>query len=91
MSERYRTQSLDTDPRIERRLFEAYRRMSPADKIARIGKLRENIHEWARAGIRSEWPDADEATVRRKLATRILGEELARRVDEVARERGLKL
>lgn len=35
----YKTQSEDTDYEIERRLFEAYRRMPPWEKAVRVGEM----------------------------------------------------
>ena len=62
----YRTQSRDTTPDAERIQLEAWRRMTPAQKL-RIELVRAS-EELARAGIRERHPDADEREVELRLA-----------------------
>lgn len=72
----YKTQSADTTREIEDLLFAAYRRMSPSEKLARIGALGELVESVALAGLRAQYPDADERELRLRLAARQIPREL---------------
>jgi hypothetical protein len=78
----------DTAPAVERWLIDAYRRMSPAEKIARVQALNRLTVELALADIRRRHPDADESEVLLRLACRRHGPDLIRRAFgwDVARE-----
>jgi len=45
----------DTSPEAERVVIEGYRRMSPADKIARVVALNRALEELASARLRSQY------------------------------------
>ncbi len=55
------------------------RLMSPAEKLLAGPRLFEQVCRWMMAGIRNEYPDADEQEVQRILTERL---ELARRLEE---------
>ena len=72
----YKTQSADTSREIEEILFAAYRRMSSSEKLARIGALGQLVETVALAGLREQYPDADERELRLRLAGRQVPREL---------------
>jgi hypothetical protein len=75
----YRPQAQDTSEAVDRMLMDAYRRMSPAEKMERVRALSRAAHQAAAAGIRLRQPDASEADIRIILAVRRLGEDIVRR------------
>lgn len=66
----YETQSPDTSPEIEAFLFDAWRRMSSAERLRRIGDLGKLVEAVAGADIRRRYPQATEREVRLRLAAR---------------------
>jgi hypothetical protein len=66
----------DTDPAVDALLIEAYRRMSPAEKLERVRALNHAVQELAVADIRRRHPDADEREISLRLASRWLDPEL---------------
>lgn len=76
----YRPQSSDTSERVDRMLIEGYRRMSPAEKIARIRALSETAYLFAAAGEKRSDPAASDGEVRLRVAARRLDDELVKRV-----------
>jgi hypothetical protein len=68
----YRTQSPDTSREAEEILFAAYRRMTPAEKWARVADLNHAAREFALAGLRRSHPNAGERELRLRLAARRL-------------------
>ncbi len=64
-----RTQSADTSREAENILIEAYRRMPPWEKAARVSALTRSCLELARAGIRLRHPEAGEPEIRLRLAS----------------------
>jgi len=64
----YKTQSRDTSPKVERFLIEAYRKMTPIEKINRVMQMSQACSDLARAGILSRYPNANEQEVRLRLA-----------------------
>jgi hypothetical protein len=62
------TQSRDTTPDAERIQLEAWRLMTPAQKLRVVSELVRASEELARAGIRERHPDADEREVELRLA-----------------------
>lgn len=66
---RYRTQSPDTSPEIERILIEAWRGMTPAEKILRLRDLTLAARQLALVGIRSRHPHADGRELELRLAS----------------------
>jgi hypothetical protein len=63
-----RPQSPDTSRAAERIQIEAWRRMSPAQKLRVVGELYDAAQALARAGIRARHPDAGEREIRLRLA-----------------------
>lgn len=71
-------------------MVEAYRRMSPAEKFARIQALNEGVLQLAAARIRQQYSPATEQELRLRLAALWLDDETMRRVfdwDPVVRGR----
>jgi hypothetical protein len=71
----YRTQSPDTSREAEELQFEAYRRMSFAEKLAVIDDLNRTADGLARAGIRERHPNATDEEIRKRLAALWYGRE----------------
>lgn len=69
----------DTHPDIEAVLVEGYRRMSVAEKMARVRALTLAVQELALVDVRRAHPDADEREQALRLASRWLDPETMRR------------
>ena len=69
----------DTPLEIEQRQIEAWRRMTPAEKLELVVALSRSTSDMALAGIRDRYPDAPPREQFLRLAMLILGAELARR------------
>lgn len=70
-----RTQSPDTDPQVERALFDRYRSMTPSermDHVSMLGRLAEDV---ALADLRRRYPDATDGDNRLRLASRWIDRE----------------
>ena len=72
--------SLDTDPDIELRQIEGWRRMSSEPKAATVTALTSAAIEMALAGVRTRHAGESDQAQRRRLAAVILGPDLAARV-----------
>jgi hypothetical protein len=72
--------SSDTHPKMEALQIQLWRQASPTRKMHMLAQLNESVRIVALAGLRSRYPNADKAELRRRLAGLILGEEVARRV-----------
>ena len=70
----------DTDPKVEALQIELWRQASPTRKMHMLAQLNASARILALAGLRSRYPNATEAELRRRLADLVLGEELARKV-----------
>lgn len=70
----------DTHPKVEALQIQLWRQASPTRKMHMLAQLNASARMLALAGLRSRFPDATEAELRRKLAALLLGEELARKV-----------
>lgn len=68
-------------------MLEGYRRMTPAEKLARCGDLSSAVRQLSAARIRSEHPGADEREVTRRVAALLYPAELLDRALGPARER----
>jgi hypothetical protein len=68
----------DTSPDVERFLIDAYRKMSGAEKIARVRALNHATIALALANIRQQHPDASEREVLLRLAVRRYGADFVR-------------
>jgi hypothetical protein len=72
--------SSDTHPKMEALQIELWRRASPTRKMHMLAQLNASAHTLALAGLRSRHPQANEAELRRRLASLLLGEDVARKV-----------
>jgi len=70
----------DTHPKMEALQIRLWRQASPTRKMNMLAQLNASVRRLALTGLRSQYPQADEAELRRKLAGLLLGEELARKV-----------
>lgn len=70
----------DTHPAIERMLIEGFRRMSAAEKLARVNAMTLAVQELALADIRRRYPEADAREQALRLASRRLDADTMRRV-----------
>ena len=70
----------DTDPKIEQMQIDLIRKMPSWKKIAAVDDLNETVRALATSGIKEEYPNASPDQIRRILADRILGPELAAKV-----------
>lgn len=72
--------SLDTSPEIERRLIDAWRRMTSEEKAAVVTGLTRASLQMAMVGIRDRHPNDSPELQRRRLAELLHGPEVARRM-----------
>lgn len=72
--------SPDTHPRMEALQIQLWRGASPTRKMNMLAQLNSSARMLALTGLRSQYPQASQAVLRRKLADLLLGEELARKV-----------
>jgi len=72
--------SSDTHPKMEALQIQLWRQASPTRKMNMLAQLNASARLLAMAGLRSRFPDANEAELRFKLAGLLLGEELALKV-----------
>ncbi len=72
--------SSDTHPKIESLQVQFWRQASPTQKMKMLAQLNASARTVALAGLRSRYPQANQAELRRRLAGLLLGEELARKV-----------
>ena len=72
--------SSDTHPKMEALQIQLWRQASPTQKMHMLAQLNASARTLALAGLRSQYPQASEAELRRRLASLILGDELARKV-----------
>jgi hypothetical protein len=66
--------AVDTSPEIRRRIDAAYRRMSPAQKVARIAGLTQLAYSLAIERLRSSHPGESERQLRIRLSARWLSQ-----------------
>lgn len=71
--------SSDTHPKIESLQIQFWRQASPTQKMHMLAQLNASARTLALAGLRTRYPQAGEAELRRRLAGLLLGEELARK------------
>jgi predicted component of type VI protein secretion system len=72
--------SSDTHPEMEALQIRLWRQASLTRKMNMLAQLNASARMLALTGLRSQYPQATEAELRRKLAGLLLGEELARKV-----------
>jgi hypothetical protein len=72
--------SSDTHPKMEALQIQLWREASATRKMQALAQLNASAHLLAMTGLRSRFPNANEAELRRRLAGLLLGDELARKV-----------
>jgi predicted component of type VI protein secretion system len=72
--------SSDTDPKMEALQIQFWRQASPTRKMRALAQLNASARMLALAGLRTRYPQASEDELHRRLASLLLGEELARKV-----------
>jgi hypothetical protein len=72
--------SSDTHPKMEALQIQLWRQASPTRKMHMLAQLNASAHILALMGLRSRYPQASKAELRRRLAGLLLGEELASKV-----------
>ncbi len=70
----------DTHPKMEALQIQLWRQATPTRKMEMLAQLNASARTLALMGLRSRYPQASEAELRRRLADLLLGEELARKV-----------
>ncbi len=70
----------DTHPKMEALQIQLWREASPTRKMEMLAQLNKSAQMLALAGLRSQYPQADESEIRRRLAGLLLGEEVASKV-----------
>ena len=71
---------LDTSPRVEARLVEGYRRMSPRAKLERVREITRATQQLALLRLRARYPQATERELQLRLAALWLDGDVLRRV-----------
>jgi hypothetical protein len=66
----------DTRPEIERIVLDAYRRMSPAEKLVRVFDLTSATRELSAARIRAEHPGLSAREIDVRVAALVYGRDL---------------
>lgn len=72
--------SADTTADVERRQVEAWRRLSPAERLRLVSDTTRAVIDLSRAGIRRRYPQASERECFLRLAAILLGVDAARKV-----------
>ena len=70
----------DTHPRVEAMIVQACRKMTPAEKLARVQALNAGVLQMAAARIRQQYNPASERELRLRVAALWLGDETMRLV-----------
>lgn len=70
----------DTSPEAERVLLELARQTPPWRKVELMGEMYRAVCDLAWSGLRRRYPQASPIELRRRLASILLGDELANRV-----------
>jgi hypothetical protein len=69
----------DTHPTVAKMIIDGYRRMTPAEKLARCGDLSSAVRQLSAARIRAERPEANEREVQLRVAALLYPAELLKR------------
>lgn len=72
--------SADTTADVERRQVEAWRRLSPAERLRLVSDTTRAVIDLSRAGIRRRYPQASERECFLRLAAILLGVDATRKV-----------
>ena len=78
--ERHAVLSIDTAVEIEDRQIEAWRKMSPAERLQTVREMNRAVTDLALAGIRHRYPHASERECFLRLAAIRLGVATTRRI-----------
>jgi hypothetical protein len=70
----------DTHPKMEALQIQLLRQVGPARKMEMLAQLNASARTLALTGLRSRYPQASETELHRRLASLLLGEDLARKV-----------
>ena len=70
----------DTHPKMEALQIQLWRQASPTRKMHMLAQLNASVRMLALTGLRSRYPHASDAELRRRLAGLLLGEEMAHKV-----------
>jgi hypothetical protein len=70
----------DTHPKMEALQIQLWRQASPTRKMHMLAQLNASAQMVAMVGLRSRYPTANDAELRRRLADLLLGEDLAHKV-----------
>lgn len=70
----------DTHPKMEALQIKLLRQASPTRKMNMLAQLNASARLLALTGLRSQYPQAGDAELRRRLADLLLGEKLAQKV-----------
>ncbi len=76
----WRELQADTAPWAEKLQFQFFREASAAQKLRAMVRLNRSARTLSLSGIRKRHPQASEAELRRRLADKLLGPELALRL-----------
>lgn len=76
----WREMNADTDPKIEELQFDSLRQMPPWRKLELVADMNKTLLMLAETGLKGRHPDATPEQIRRILADKLLGKELALRV-----------
>jgi hypothetical protein len=68
---------LDTPPEARARYYDMIRRLTPAQRAAKVVSLSRAARDLARAGIRQSQPDASPVDVEIELVSRLYGPDAA--------------
>jgi len=69
----------DTDPKIEKLQFDLVRQIPTSKKLMMVASLNQAVLDLAWSGLRAHYPHKSTARLRRRLADRMLGTELAQK------------
>lgn len=70
----------DTNPETEKILNDLLRQVPVWRKLEMMAQLNQTAQQLVMAGLEEQYPQADAAFLRRQLADRLLGSELAQKV-----------
>jgi len=65
----------DTSPEVERMMIAHWRRITPAQKLARVLTLGRTVNELTRSYLRQQYPEATPREIELRLASRNLDRE----------------
>lgn len=70
----------DTHPKMEALQIQLWRQANPTRKMNMLAQLNASARLLALTGLRAQFPQASEAELRFKLASLLLGDEIAQKV-----------